>query len=833
MTTRVKILTLIFFLTGLIASAQNAPVTTAGLITNAVPAGTVVIPITVTNFVSIGSFTLTLRYLITKATYISATLNPAFPGMTINHSISGSVGKLVINWPQTPGGVTLPDEAHLLDLTFTYLTGTTTLAWGYSSGLVCEYKKYSNGNYILLNDSPETSYYINGGISSRGAPVTYAPVIPGAVSGSTIDVPVTVTGFNTIGSMYLQLDFDSTVLVYQSLTPNPAFVGSFSYGVSPGTGVYKRITVGWYGGNLNLADGSTIYTVRFTYYNTAGKSNYSTLEWYDNGPSCEYADATGNGLIDFPYADFYKTGLVYSQYAAKAWLPVITDATPFSSLNIPVKTRDFSSISSFNLTFEYDTTALTYSSFTPYTTLASGMTVTNNGPVGSKRKLEITWTGAGPQTLPDSTSVAILNFSYNSGATTLAWLTGDATSCRFNDAIGNAYCDLPKSSFYQDGLIASQVAPITAAWYASPAMGQQVTVPVKVYDFDNIGLFALTLDYDPGVLTYQSASLVPSIGGSYSSSTAGAGRILMNWSGTATSLADSATLINLTFTYNGGETVLAWKDDGNSCKYAASVTDSALYDIPGTLYYINGYVGPNPLIANFTGTNLLPAVNETVTFTDVSTGNPTSWQWSINPSTFQFVNGTSATSQNPQVKFTANGAYFISLKIYREAFVGIKVRPDYIHAGTPGLWTGITSTGWAVVSNWHNYMVPDGITSVLIPSSAPNWPLVSGDLTVGGTHCDNLTMNGASQLTVEGDIAISSGSALTINANGMLILGGSWTNGGTFSCGTGTVDFTGTLDATIFDSGPTETFYKVIVSKGSGAKVIVQGDVEVVGVEGP
>ncbi len=271
MTTRVKILTLIFILLGLIAGAQNAPVTTAGVITNAVPSGSVVVPITVTNFVSIGYFTLTLRYRTTKATYVSASPNPAFPGMTVTHSISGAVGKLVINWPQTAGGVTLPDQAHLLDLTFTYLTGTTTLSWGYTSGLVCEYKKYSNGNYILLNDSPETSYYINGGISNRGAPVTIAPIIAGAVSGSTIDVPVTVTDFDTIGSMYLKLDYDSTVLVYQSLTPNPVFGGSFSYGVSPATGVYKRITVGFYGGNVTLADGSTIFTVRFTYNNTRGK----------------------------------------------------------------------------------------------------------------------------------------------------------------------------------------------------------------------------------------------------------------------------------------------------------------------------------------------------------------------------------------------------------------------------------------------------------------------------------------------------------------------------------------------------------------------------------
>ncbi len=103
---------------------------------------------------------------------------------------------------------------------------------------------------------------------------------------------------------------------------------------------------------------------------------------------------------------------------------------------------------------------------------------------------------------------------------------------------------------------------------------------------------------------------------------------------------------------------------------------------------------------------------------------------------------------------------------------------------------------------------------------------------MGGTCCNTITMNGASQLTVEGDFTLNNGSAFTVNANGMLILGGNWNNDGTFTCGTGTVDFTGTEDATIFDSGSTETFYKVIVSK-SAANLFVQGDLEVIGVEGP
>lgn len=52
---------------------------------------------------------------------------------------------------------------------------------------------------------------------------------------------------------------------------------------------------------------------------------------------------------------------------------------------------------------------------------------------------------------------------------------------------------------------------------------------------------------------------------------------------------------------------------------------------------------------------------QTINFTDLSLNAPNQWQWNITPSTFTYVNGTNATSQHPQIQFTAIGTYNITL----------------------------------------------------------------------------------------------------------------------------------------------------------------------------
>lgn len=136
-------------------------------------------------------------------------------------------------------------------------------------------------------------------------------------------------------------------------------------------------------------------------------------------------------------------------------------------------------------------------------------------------------------------------------------------------------------------------APVTTAPNVTGNPGEQVTIPITVKNFNNIGAVSLLMNYDPAVLSYISAT----------NNSAFPGLIIFNpipgsivVSGYLTnpngfSLSDGAIFYSLKFTYHGGNSVLMWNDDGSSCEYAGpSPQYIPLIDIPTSTYYINGSV---------------------------------------------------------------------------------------------------------------------------------------------------------------------------------------------------------------------------------------------------
>lgn len=94
-----------------------------------------------------------------------------------------------------------------------------------------------------------------------------------------------------------------------------------------------------------------------------------------------------------------------------------------------------------------------------------------------------------------------------------------------------------------------------------------------------------------------------------------------------------------------------------------------------------------------------------------------------------------------------------------------------------GTWLGTINSSWQNPGNWALNEVPDGTTDVLIPSTAPNFPVISADNAAVGSlriySGANLTIVGKS-LSVAGDVDIygtltMTGTAPTLDVDGDIV----------------------------------------------------------------
>lgn len=108
---------------------------------------------------------------------------------------------------------------------------------------------------------------------------------------------------------------------------------------------------------------------------------------------------------------------------------------------------------------------------------------------------------------------------------------------------------------------------------------------------------------------------------------------------------------------------------------ATNVTGS---DIENKADYINVTMPTNPPVAYFFADDITATTAQIITLTDTSAFIPTVWSWAIIPATFNFMNGTTANSQNPQVQFTAQGLYTVTLDATNAAGTGTLTKVDYI-----------------------------------------------------------------------------------------------------------------------------------------------------------
>jgi len=121
-------------------------------------------------------------------------------------------------------------------------------------------------------------------------------------------------------------------------------------------------------------------------------------------------------------------------------------------------------------------------------------------------------------------------------------------------------------------------------------------------------------------------------------------------------------------------------------------------------------------VADFSADNTTIETGEMVSFTDLSTNTPTSWAWSITPATgWVFTGGTSASSQNPEVNFTAAGDYTIQLVAANMGGSDIEIKTNFIEVTDV---TGVEEQQLSLVSIYPN-PVSESLTIDLTALTSP------------------------------------------------------------------------------------------------------------------
>ncbi len=142
-----------------------------------------------------------------------------------------------------------------------------------------------------------------------------------------------------------------------------------------------------------------------------------------------------------------------------------------------------------------------------------------------------------------------------------------------------------------------------------------------------------------------------------------------------------------------------------------TVSNNAGSSIESKTDYINASLAAP--IADFEADNLNPTTEDTVSFSDLSLFDPTSWNWSITPSTIEYLEGTSSTSQHPKIKFLEVGTYTVELTATNVIGSGIENKVDYIVSIFPA----------PVVDFEADYLSPTTIDTVTFTDLSTNFPV--------------------------------------------------------------------------------------------------------------
>ena len=150
---------------------------------------------------------------------------------------------------------------------------------------------------------------------------------------------------------------------------------------------------------------------------------------------------------------------------------------------------------------------------------------------------------------------------------------------------------------------------------------------------------------------------------------------------------------------------------------------------------------PTIPVANFSGTPTTVAPAGTVSFSDLTSGSPTSWTWTIAPGTagtaWSYTGGTSATSQNPQVIFNTVGQYTITLVAANSQGSDSEIKTNYITVAAASGPCAASSTAGCTTTSDNTYISSvqlNTLNNTSTCSGYTSFSSLSTTLTKGNTY---------------------------------------------------------------------------------------------------
>jgi hypothetical protein len=492
--------------------------------------GAVSVPVTAKSYNSIGAISLKIDYNSSLLTFSNVT--SALKGITFTTSASNGV--LSISWFDATGSnpITIGNNdtlASLLNINFTANTGTSAIT-------------FDTANSEIANDSGikiTGVAYVNGSVTATTAatnPTLTLASVTGTV-GSIISVPLTVQKFSNIGAVSLKINYNATAVTFDSVstTLGKNFTASASNGV---------ITISWFDASatspINLDSNKTLLKLNFLYNGGASSLVFNTA-------SSEIANESGTALSNVTYVN----GSITSSG------PVIQIANVISAaggvVKVPVFAEKFSAVGAISLKIDFTSTALSFDSLS---NAPAGMTFTTKAVNGV---LSISWfdpTGGSNAFNTDSTQLFTLYFNYAGGSSNLNFETANS---EFANSKGIAINNVD----FINGSVRTGLAPKVSLPNVPAIPGETLSIPITVQSFNDIGAVSFQIQYNSAVITYTNYS--NAFGGNNFHVTAKNGVITVSWfdatGGSApivTAPSDSATLLNLNFTYAAGNSGLTF-----------------------------------------------------------------------------------------------------------------------------------------------------------------------------------------------------------------------------------------------------------------------------------